>query len=146
MSSFSRWLSSQFGRRRSRMSRTWFTSAERLRSCHPSVTHTSFLYMKVMICCMTNHTPMFDLKTHKQKHKCPKVSPPAALSTLVAKLQDSHIMTCRCHNKTWTTALGCYSSSVLCLAAWTRKGLDGFDNVHLDLSRCVCVYVCVHVC
>ena len=53
-------------------------------------------------------------------------------------------MTCRCHNKTWTTALGCYSSSLLCLAAWASKSLDGFDGERLDLSECVCV--CSHTC
>ena len=70
--------------------------------------------------------------------------PPSAHRALVAKLQDCHVMTCRCHNKTWTTALGCYSSSLLCLAAWASKSLDGFDGVHLDLSECVCV--CARVC
>lgn len=45
----SRWRSSQFGRRRSRTSRTWFTSAGRLRSCHLSATRTSFLSMKVRV-------------------------------------------------------------------------------------------------
>lgn len=54
-------------------------------------------------------------------------------------------MTCRCHNKTWTTALGCYSSSLLRLAAWASKSLDGFDGVRLDLSECVCARVCVCV-
>lgn len=90
-----------------------------------------------------NHTPLFGLKTHKQKHTCPKFIRPSAHSALVAKLQDCHVMTCRCHNKTWTTALGCYSSSLLCLAAWASKSLDGFDGVRLDLSECVCV--CAHV-
>lgn len=137
------------------MSRTWFTSAGRLRSCHPSATHTSFLYMKVNVCCMSgnththththgkSYTPSFHLNTHKQKHKRPKLTPPSAHSALVAKLQDCHVMTRRCHNKTWTTALGCYSSSLLCLAAWASKSLDGFDGVHLDLSENVCVHVCV---
>lgn len=63
--------------------------------------------------------------------------PPTAHSALVAKLQDCHVMTCRCHNKTWTTALGCYSSSLLCLAAWASKSLDGFE------CMCVCAHVCV---
>lgn len=46
----SRWLSSQFGRRRSRTSTTWLTSAERLRSCRPSATLTSSVYTKVKVC------------------------------------------------------------------------------------------------
>lgn len=41
--------SSPSGRRRSRTSRTWCTSAERLRSCRPSVIHTSSLSMKVCL-------------------------------------------------------------------------------------------------
>lgn len=72
-----------------------------------------------------------------------KSTPPSALSALVVELQDCHVMTCRCHNKTWATVLGCYSSSLLCLAALASKSLDGFDGVHLDLSECVCV--CVRV-
>lgn len=85
LSSVSRWLSSQFGRRRSRMSRTWFTSAERLRSCHPSATHTSFLYMKVKVCCMSgnththtrmaNHTPPPFIWTHINKNTSVQNSP-----------------------------------------------------------------------
>ena len=85
--SVSRWLSSQFERRRSRMSKTWFTSAERSRSCHPSATHTSFLYMKVKVCCVpadahthkhacaANHTLLFHLNLHQQKTQMSKISP-----------------------------------------------------------------------
>lgn len=125
------------------MSRTWFTSAERLRSCHPSATHTSFLYMKVKVCCMSRNTHIHTWQnTHKQKHKCPKSTSPSAHSPLVANLQDCHVMTRRCHNKTWTTALGCYSS-LLGLAAWACKSLDGFDGVHLDVSAKMCACTCV---
>lgn len=76
--------------------------------------------------------------THINKNTRLKSTPPSAL---VAKLQDCHVMTCRCHNKTWTTALGCYSSSLLCLDAWASKSLDGFNGVPLDLSECVCARV-----
>lgn len=68
----SRWRSSQFGRRRSRTSRTWFTSAGRLRSCHPSATRTSFLSMKVRVSRKSgnSHTQ----KTCGSKHAHPFVS------------------------------------------------------------------------
>lgn len=141
LSSASRWLSSRFGRRRSRMSRTWFTSAERSRSCHPSATHTSFLYMKVRVPCARLTWAHIN-----KKHACPKLTPPSAHSALVEERQDFRDMTCRCHNKTWTTALGCYSSSLLRLAAWASKSLDGFDSVHLDLSECARACVCVRMC
>ncbi len=103
---------------------------------------------------LTNYTHSFGLNMHKQKHTCPESSTPSAHSALVAELEDCHVMTCRCHNKTWTTALGCYSSSLRCLAAEASKSLDGFDGVHLDLCGCVhvcactceCVCVCVCVC
>ena len=80
-----------------------------------------------------------------KKHACPEFTPRSAHSALVAELQDCRVMTCRCHNKTWTTALGCYSSSLLRLAAWASKSLDGFDSVHLDLSECarVCARMCM---
>lgn len=90
----SRWLSSPFGRRRLRMNRTWYTFAVRLRSCHPSATPTSSLYMKVRVCeCahVHKHTRSCDndtyfIRTHKQKHGCPEFFPPRAHLALVAKL------------------------------------------------------------
>lgn len=44
-------------------------------------------------------------------------SPHPERSAPVARLQNCHVMTCGCHNRRWTTALGCYSSPFLCLAA-----------------------------
>lgn len=46
-------------------------------------------------------------------------------------------------------ALGCYSSSLLHLAAWASKSLDGFDGVRIWISLNVCVRTCalkVRVC
>lgn len=71
LSSLSRWLSSPFGRRRLRMSRTWYTFAERLRSCRPSATPTSSLYMKVRVFeCLpvTNHGHLFNLNMQTKSH------------------------------------------------------------------------------
>lgn len=139
----SRWRSSQFGRRRSRTSRTWFTSAGRLRSCHPSATRTSFLSMKVRLSRKSGNntriqtrTPLCFIRTHAHKNTniC-DFTPLSARSAPVAKLQDCHVMAGRCHNKTWTEAPGCYSSSVLRLAASASKSLDSFAGVHLDLFQ-----------
>lgn len=163
----SRWRSSQFGRRTSRTSRTWFTSAGRLRSCHLSATRTSFLSMKVRVSRkpgnshteksmqIKTRTPLCFIRTHVHKNTniC-DFTPLSAHSALVAKLQDCHVMAGRCHNKTWTEAPGCYSSSVLRLAASASKSLDSFAGVHLDLfqqqkkkrrrekKKSACVHVC----
>lgn len=50
--------------------------------------------------------------THKQNHKRPKSTSPSAHSALVANLQNCHVMTRRCHNKTWSSSGMLFISSL----------------------------------
>lgn len=85
------------------MSRTWCTSAERSKSCHPSATHTSSLYTKVrsersvwkekniyIHIYIKKIRHLYILKTHEKKHTNPKCIFPPTHVALVAKLQDCH--------------------------------------------------------